>query len=287
MILEHNIGKFGSRWKLLGVGGSVPIGRPTNPNRGFYHPPESIIVEKKGSALGKKSVSAVVVSIPARTTYDLWAYGVVLYEAVAGVPLGPYACRGKRAMSSAEVGKIGQWDEHSLKKALRHLDEEDAATRDLVKNLLHFDSEKRYQTMRQVLEHPFFGDSSKSKSKRSQGRHPNDLTVPQATSTRSLTNSSPSVESPRRSSTATRRSHKTRDSINTEQKSVSGLHSQNYDENIENGVEGRPSYGGTTINSGRSSRQNRESDFTSRASTTTSKKSRMFGSFRRRGKGEK
>merc|ERR1712021_323567 len=46
----HNIGKFGSRWKMLGVGGSIPLGRPTDPSRGFYHPPEAIRLEqRKGS----------------------------------------------------------------------------------------------------------------------------------------------------------------------------------------------------------------------------------------------
>jgi serine/threonine protein kinase len=152
----HNIGKFGSRWKLLGVGGSAPIGEPTDPNRGFYHPPESIIVENKRAALGKKATSAVVVSVPAQTTYDIWAYGVVVYEAIAGVPLSPYACRGKRGMSSTEIGKIGKWDEHSLRRCLRHIETEDDVGRDLIKKLLHPDPEQRARSMRIVLEHPFF-----------------------------------------------------------------------------------------------------------------------------------
>ena len=151
----HNIGKFGSRWKLLGVGGSVPIGEPTDPNRGFYHPPESIVVENKRVPIGKKSVSACVVAIPAKTTYDIWAYGVVVYEAIAKMPLSPYACRGKRAMSATEVGKIGLWDELSIRKALKHIPE-DEVVRDLIKRLLHYDPEQRFRSMRDVLEHPFF-----------------------------------------------------------------------------------------------------------------------------------
>lgn len=151
----HNIGKFGSRWKLLGVGGSVPLGRPTDPNRGFYHPPEAIIVENKRNPIPKKSFAASVISIPAHTTYDIWAYGVVLYESMAGVPLGPYACRGKRAMSASEVCKIGLWDEATLRKALRHVPD-NALARDLLKRLLHHDPSKRISSMRHVLEHPFF-----------------------------------------------------------------------------------------------------------------------------------
>jgi serine/threonine protein kinase len=152
----HNIGKFGSRWKLLGVGGSITLGDPTDPGRGFYHPPESIVVENKRAAIGKKSVTACVVSIPADTTYDIWAYGVVLYEAVAGVPLSPYACRGKRAMSSAEVGKIGLWDDQNVRRALKNIPEEDVVARDLIRQLLHHDPELRFKSMRSILEHPFF-----------------------------------------------------------------------------------------------------------------------------------
>ena len=202
----HNIGKFGNRWKLLGVGGSVPIGKPSNPNRGFYHPPESIVVENKRAALGKKAITAVVVSIPARPSYDVWAYGVVLYEAIAGLPLSAYACRGKRAMSSLEVGKIGQWDEHNLKKALRHLPAEiDDVARSLIKQLLHYDPDERFTNMRQVLEHPYF---SSAKTDRPQTMMPvNNLAniregsvqqqfstkfmeIPQATATQSLSSSS-------------------------------------------------------------------------------------------------
>ena len=161
----HNIGKFGSRWKLLGVGGSVPTGKASNPNRGFYHPPESIVVENKRAAIGKKSITAVVVSIPARSTYDIWAYGDVFYEAVAGVPLSPYACRGKRPMTSAEVAKIGQWDESSIKKALKHLPPDvDSNAKSLIKKLLHYDPSKRFNSMRQVLEHPFFASAKSSQA---------------------------------------------------------------------------------------------------------------------------
>jgi hypothetical protein len=161
----HNIGKFGSRWKLLGIGGSVAMGEPTDPNRGFYHAPESIVVDQKRVPIGKKNMSASVVSIPAQTTYDIWAYGVVVYEAVAQVPLSPYACRGKRAMTSAETGKIGMWDENSVRKALKHVPEDDVA-RDLLKRLLHHNPDKRFNSMRHVLEHPFFtGETAESNGK--------------------------------------------------------------------------------------------------------------------------
>jgi len=156
----HNIGKFGSRWKLLGVGGSVPLAAGTDPSRGFYHPPESIQVENRRPAVGKKNFHASVVPIPAHTTYDIWAFGVVVYEAIAGVPLGPYACRGKRAMSTTEIAKIGLWDDNSLKKALKHIAPENVGGRDLVRKLLHHDPQQRLNSMRHVLEHDFFSQTA-------------------------------------------------------------------------------------------------------------------------------
>ena len=198
----HNIGKFGSRWKLLGVGGSVQIGKASSPNRGFYHPPESIVVENKRAAIGKKAVSAVVVSIPARATYDIWAYGVVFYEAIAGVPLSPYACRGKRPMISTEVAKIGLWDENSVRKALKHLPVDvDSNAKALIKKLLHHDPDQRYNSMRQVLEHPFFASVSSqsnsvtSSTMESQNRN-ND--IPQSMSTQSMSLASAEEASTRR-----------------------------------------------------------------------------------------
>lgn len=166
----HNIGKFGSRWKLLGVGGSVPIGGATDPKRGFYHPPESIFVDGKRSGAGKKT--AVVKSITAETSYDIWAYGVVLFEAISGAPLAPYACRGKRAMTDAEVSKIGNWDESSLRKALKTVPDQDSA-RDLLRQLLHPDPQQRVGSMRSVLEHTFFkgGDIQRDGDPQADERH--------------------------------------------------------------------------------------------------------------------
>jgi len=159
----HNIGKFGSRWKLLGVGGAIEIGSRTDQSRGFYHPPESINVTRR-SMQNKKDVNASVVSIGAHPTYDIWAFGVAVYEAVVGQPLPPYACRGKRAMSEAEVGKIGRWDDHYLRKALKVLDSQDnEVARDVIKRVLHYDPMQRVQSMREILNHSFFAENSEGK----------------------------------------------------------------------------------------------------------------------------
>ncbi len=133
---SHNTAMFGARWKTLGVRGCVAIGQMTNPKRGFFHPPEAVKLETRNVSLGDKNVGASVVSIASDVTYDIWAYGVVLYEAVAGLPLSPYRSlnKAKRALTTAELFKVGQWDDRSLRKALRHIENNIKAT-DLVKKV--------------------------------------------------------------------------------------------------------------------------------------------------------
>ncbi|KAL7539641.1 hypothetical protein ACHAXR_009826 [Thalassiosira sp. AJA248-18] len=155
---SHNTAKFGHRWKTLGVRGSVDIGQMSEPKRGFFHPPEAVSLETRNVSLGDKNVGAAVVPIAIDPTYDIWAYGTIFYEAVAGLPLSPYRSlhKAKRALTTAELFKVGQWDERSLRKALRHIGG-DESVKDLVKKLLHPNPNARAQSMRDVLEHPFFG----------------------------------------------------------------------------------------------------------------------------------
>lgn len=133
---SHNTAKFGNRWKTLGVRGCVAIGQMTDPARGFFHPPEAVNLETRNVSLGDKNVGASVVSIAGDVTYDIWAYGVIFYEAVAGLPLSPYRSlhKAKKSLTTAELFKVGQWDDRSLRKALRHI-ENNANAVDLVKKV--------------------------------------------------------------------------------------------------------------------------------------------------------
>ena len=104
---SHNTAKFGDRWKTLGIGGSVAIGEMTDPKRGFFHPPEAVSLETRSVSLGDQNVGASVTSVASDVTYDIWAYGTVFYEAVAGLPLSPYRSlhKAKRALTMAELFK--------------------------------------------------------------------------------------------------------------------------------------------------------------------------------------
>ena len=63
-------------------------------------------------------------------------------------------------MSANEIARIGKWDELSLERALRHADPEDVNALQILKHLFHHDPNKRYSTLREALEHPFFSGSS-------------------------------------------------------------------------------------------------------------------------------
>jgi len=69
---------------------------------------------------------------------------VFFYEAIAGIPLLPYSCRGKRAMTSSDISKIGNWDNQSLNKVLKHVNVKYKHAYDLIHALLHHRPEKSF-----------------------------------------------------------------------------------------------------------------------------------------------
>ncbi|KAL7543492.1 hypothetical protein ACHAXR_012784, partial [Thalassiosira sp. AJA248-18] len=154
----HSVGKFGPLFKLLGVGGCVRIGDETDPKHGIYHPPEAISVETV-TVDGKERKTAKVVPVTASTAIDLWAFGNMVYESVVGTPISAYSHRGQRVKSS-NLAKVARWDDHSLQRALRHIDAEDTLARDVISKLLHPDPEQRFQSIRDAIADPFFNTDS-------------------------------------------------------------------------------------------------------------------------------
>lgn len=143
---------------MLGVGGCVRVGGITDPKRGIYHPPEAVVVETV-KIDGKDRKTARVISITAKPSHDIWAFGNMVYEAVVGAPLSAYSHRGQR-LKSSNLAKIARWDDQSLAKALRHIDEEDKLARDVISKLLHPDPSLRFQSIRDAIADPFFNTDS-------------------------------------------------------------------------------------------------------------------------------
>jgi serine/threonine protein kinase len=154
----HNIGKFGPLFKMLGVGGCVRIGDQTNPKHGIYHAPEAVVVENI-IVDGKDRKTARVIPVKASPAIDLWSFGHMVYESVAGAPLSAYSHRGQRVKSS-NLAKIARWDDLSLQRALMNVDADDTLARSVISKLLHPDPNKRFKSIREVIADPFFNTDS-------------------------------------------------------------------------------------------------------------------------------
>lgn len=154
----HNIGKFGPLFKMLGVGGCVRIGDQTNPKHGIYHAPEAVIVENI-IVDGKDRKTARVIPVKASPAIDLWSFGHMVYESVAGAPLSAYSHRGQRVKSS-NLAKIARWDDLSLQRALMNVDADDTLARSVISKLLHPDPNKRFKSIREAIADPFFNTDS-------------------------------------------------------------------------------------------------------------------------------
>ena len=150
--LSTTISQFDDgRYKLLSVGGSVPVGQATDPERGWYFPPEVVSSTKKGK-LRLKSKPRIV-STAAAFTLDVWGFGVLMYQLLCGVPLSLYARSSDRNVNAASARA---WNEKTLGKVLAHLRMEDEAAADLLSGLLHPKPSRRIQSMKEVLSHEFF-----------------------------------------------------------------------------------------------------------------------------------
>ena len=145
--LQFDDGKY----KLLSIGGAVPVGNSSH-RRGYYFPPEAITSSKKNKLKLKQSKPKIV-SIPAAHTLDLWAFGVMMYQLLCGVPLSLYAPSPNR---NANIASVKSWNEKALSKALVHLRVKDEAAADLLSGLLHPKPSHRIASMKEVLAHRFF-----------------------------------------------------------------------------------------------------------------------------------
>jgi hypothetical protein len=83
----------------------------------------------------------------------------MVFESVVGAPLSAYSHRGKRVKSS-NLAKIARWDDHSLEKALRQVEDKDVLARNVLRKLLHPDPEQRFKSVREVVADPFFNTDS-------------------------------------------------------------------------------------------------------------------------------
>ena len=138
----------------------MPVGNSSH-RRGYYFPPEAIASSKKNKLKLKQSKPKII-SIPAAHTLDIWAFGVMMYQLLCGVPLSLYAPSPNR---NANIARVKSWNEKVLSKALMHLRMRDEAAADLLSGLLHPKPSHRIASMKEVLAHRFFSYEEKKDEK--------------------------------------------------------------------------------------------------------------------------
>jgi diguanylate cyclase (GGDEF)-like protein len=103
-----------------------------------------------GGAQEAKEGADEVLELLAAKTFDIWSFGVLLYELVSGRTLFSTTAE----LSSEDAALLSQWDMEHLDKALQSVRSEPLA-KDLLCHTLHPYPHERYDDFAMVLAHPF------------------------------------------------------------------------------------------------------------------------------------
>lgn len=134
------------------MGGAVRIGEATDPQRGWYFPPDVVTKNTRKNKLKLKS-KPIVASVAAATAIDTWAFGILIYELLSGASLPLYKRSDDR---NANAVGVKAWNEKALRRALIGLRVENEAAANLLAGLLHPKPTSRISSMDAVLSHELF-----------------------------------------------------------------------------------------------------------------------------------
>jgi hypothetical protein len=157
---SHNVGKFGKRWKLRGLLGSVVTGELFSASRlGLHSPPEAFVLARC-KANHEHHIAALAPSLVAEPTVDVWAFGKLMYEVLAGESLFKDFMEKDDNHHASKC--ILTWNDNHLGKVSRKLSSEGIAATgvDLILSCLCPLRSSRSLTMSDVLDHPFWTDEN-------------------------------------------------------------------------------------------------------------------------------
>jgi serine/threonine protein kinase len=157
---SHNVGKFGQRWKLIDLPGSVVTSELFAACRlGLHSPPEAFVLARCKTN-HKRSIAVLAPSLVAEPTVDVWAFGKLLYEVLVGESLFKDFMENGSNINASKC--ILTWNDKRLGKVSGKLSSEGIAATgvDLILNCLSPLRSTRFQTMSDILDHPFWRDEN-------------------------------------------------------------------------------------------------------------------------------
>jgi GGDEF domain-containing protein/Ran GTPase-activating protein (RanGAP) involved in mRNA processing and transport len=110
----------------------------------------------KGVAAGEAAEAEEV--FLAAKTFDIWSYGMVLYQLIAGQH-APFSPTHTGVLSPEDAESFGRWDTEHLESMLRAVSH-DPLAKDLICHTLHPCPRERYDDLAMVLAHPFLDEGA-------------------------------------------------------------------------------------------------------------------------------
>lgn len=170
-LCTETCGKFEDGWKLLERLGVVMAGDPLDPSR-FRRtfPPESLQLAEQQGAMYDSDHAPIsfVETLTARPSIDIWAFGQVCYESLMGRPLVEYDRMKSPSEDVAALLQIMEWDQSNMQHVFSDLLESgiEESGADMITSCLFPNPVDRPASMQEVLDHPFWMDMKKHRSKK-------------------------------------------------------------------------------------------------------------------------
>ncbi|KAG7368774.1 ankyrin repeat domain protein [Nitzschia inconspicua] len=164
-------GKFTDSWKLLERLDVHVAGESFDASQFRYtFPPESLqLSEQNGITYDSDSAPvSFVENLIALPSIDIWAFGQVCYEALMGRPLVEYDRTKRPSEDVAALLQIMEWDQSNMQSVFSDLLESgiEESGADMITSCLFPNPEDRPASMQEVLDHPFWMDMKKYRSKK-------------------------------------------------------------------------------------------------------------------------
>jgi len=153
-----HMGKFGERWKITGLPGSVVRGEQFVTSRlGLHSPPEAYVLAHSKHS-DELNLASLAPSLKAEPTVDIWAFGKLMYEVLVGESLFMVFSERDDCIHASKY--ILKWNEAHLRKVSTKLSEERIGLMgvDLILRCLCPIKSARIRSMLDILQHPFWRD---------------------------------------------------------------------------------------------------------------------------------